>query len=286
MPAADIDVDVPLVRRLLIEQHPDLAALPLEVVAEGWDNVVLRLGKDLAVRVPRRSEAAALVLHEQRVLPELSASLPVPIPAPVRVGTPGPLHPYGWSVVPWFDGSTALEAGVRDERLALGVAAFLRALHRPDNSPPVNPFRGVPLAERDGEVIQERLASGLLVEPDALAAIWADALSAPVHTGPAVRLHGDLHPANLIVRDGRLAAVVDFGDTTTGDPATDLAVAWLAFGPTGREALFADLGPDPATTRRARGWALVMGSALVTMSEPGSPMVHLGENALAELISS
>lgn len=286
MPVADIDVDVPLVRRLLIEQHPDLAGLPLEVVAEGWDNVVLRLGKDLAVRVPRRSEAATLVLHEQRVLPDLSACLPVPIPAPVRVGTPGPLHPYGWSVVPWFEGCTALEAGMRDERLALGVAAFLRALHRPDNSSPVNPFRGVPLAERDGEVIQERLASGLLDNHDALAAIWADALSAPAHTGPAVRLHGDLHPANLIVRDGELAAVIDFGDTTTGDPATDLAVAWLAFGPIGREALFADLEPDPATTRRARGWALVMGSALVTMSEPGSPMVHLGEDALAELISS
>ena len=286
MPAADVDVDVELVRRLLSTQHPDLAGLPLELAAEGWDNVVVRLGTDLAVRVPRRAEAAALVLEEQRVLPGLAEGLPVPIPAPLRIGTPGPLHPYGWSVVPWFDGRTALEAGVRDERLALGVAAFLRALHRPDSFPPVNPMRGVPLAERDGEVIQQRLTSGLLVEPDALAAVWADALSAAVHEGPAMRIHGDLHPANLIVRDGALAAVVDFGDTTTGDPATDLAVAWLAFGPAGREALFADLAPDPATVRRARGWALVMASALVTMSEPGSPMVPLGHAALTELLSS
>ena len=286
MPVADVYVDVPLVRRLLAEQHPDLADLPLEVVAEGWDNVVLRLGKDLAVRVPRRAEAAALVLQEQRVLPKLAATLPVAIPAPVRVGTPGPLHTYGWSVVPWFEGTTALEAGMGDERLAVGVAAFLRALHRPDSSPPVNPVRGVPLAERDGEVIQERLASGLLHERDALAAIWSDALAAPAHAGAAVRIHGDLHPANLIVRNGALSAVVDFGDTTTGDPATDLAVAWLAFGPTGREALFTELEPDPGTTRRARGWALVMATAFVTMSQPGSPMVRLGKESLAALVSS
>lgn len=240
---------------------------------------------DLAVRVPRRAEAAALVLHEQRVLPGISARLPVPIPAPVRIGTPGPLHPYGWSVVPWFEGITALEAGVRDERLARDVASFLRALHRPDSAPPVNPVRGVPLVERDGEVIRERLASPLLLERAALAVIWADALSAPAYAGPPVRIHGDLHPANLIVRDGALAAVVDFGDTTTGDPATDLAVAWLAFGPRGREALLADLGPDQDTARRARGWALVMGTALVTMSEPGSPMVQLGEEALTEVLS-
>lgn len=275
-----------LVRRLLADQHPDLATLPLEITAEGWDNIVLRLGTDLAVRVPRRAEAAALVLEEQRVLPGLAEGLPVPIPAPVRVGTPGALHPYGWSVVPWFDGRTALEADVRDERLALDVAAFLRALHRPDLSPPVNPVRGVPLAERDTEVMQERLTSGLLNEPDRLAAIWADALSAPVHAGPGLRIHGDLHPANLIVRDGQLAAVIDFGDTTTGDPATDLAVAWLAFGPAGRRAFFAHVAPEPAAVRRARGWALVMASAFVTMSQPGSPMVSLGHTALNELLSN
>jgi aminoglycoside phosphotransferase (APT) family kinase protein len=285
VPAADVDVDVDVVQRLLADQHPDLAGLPLHIAAQGWDNVVLRLGEDLAVRVPRRTEAAALVLEEQRVLPGLVQGLPVPIPAPVRIGTPGALHPYGWSVVPWFDGRTPLEAGVRDERLALDVAAFLHALHRPDPSPPVNPVRGVPLADRDGEVIQERLMSGPLKDFQGLAAIWSDALSAPVHAGPAVRIHGDLHPANLIVRDGALSAVVDFGDTTTGDPATDLAVAWLAFGPTGRRAFLAALAPDPATVRRARGWALVMASALVTMSEPSSPMVPLGRTALVELLS-
>lgn len=106
-----------------------------------------------------------------------------------------------------------------------------------------------------------------------------------MYAGPAVRVHGDLHPANLIVRDGALAAVVDFGDTTTGDPATDVAVAWLAFGLTGRDALLADLGPDPGAMRRARGWALVIAAALVTVSEPDSPMVSLGERALTELIA-
>ena len=284
MPAADVHVDVPLVRRLLAEQHPDLVDLPLEVAAEGWDNVVFRLGTDLAVRVPRRREAAALLLEEQRVLPALVERLPVPIPAPVRIGAAGRLHPYGWSVVPWFEGRTAAEEDLRNGWLAHGVAAFLRALHQPDTDPPVNPVRGVPLAGRNGAEMQERLAGGLLARPDALRAVWADALSAPVHTGPRVRIHGDLHPANLIVKDGALAAVIDFGDTTTGDPATDLAVAWLGLDPDGRRALIADLEPDPATVRRARGWALAIGSAISTMSPPGSPMVTLGERALAQVL--
>lgn len=284
MPLADVHIDVPLVRRLLAEQHPDLAGLPLEVVAEGWDNVVFRLGIELAVRVPRRSEAAALVLEEQRVLPALVDRLPVPIPAPVRVGAPGRLHPYGWSIVPWFEGSTALTEGLRNERLAVDVASFLRALHQPDDSPAVNPVRGVPLADRDQGEMQERLASGLLEQPDALGAVWADALAAPAYGGPPVRIHGDLHSANLIVEQGSLAAVVDFGDTTTGDPATDLAVAWLALDQGGRRAFFDAVAPDPAMVRRARGWALVIGSAIATMSEPGSAMVSLGKRALAEVL--
>src|SRR5947199_9685209 len=100
MPAAAVDVDEPLVRSLLREQHPDLAGLPLQVAAFGWDNVVYRLGSELAVRLPRRAVAVPLVEHEQRWLPQLARRLPLPIPAPVRTGAPGRGYPWPWSIGP------------------------------------------------------------------------------------------------------------------------------------------------------------------------------------------
>src|SRR5690349_9653047 len=107
MPAAEVAIDEALVRALLRDQHPDLAELPLERVAFGWDNVVLRLGDELAVRVPRRQLAASFIEHEQRWLPELAPRLPLPVPAPVRVGRPALGYPWSWSVVPWMAGGEA-----------------------------------------------------------------------------------------------------------------------------------------------------------------------------------
>src|SRR3954454_12916564 len=108
MPAAEVDVDEALVRRLLAEQCPELVGRPLRLVAFGWDNVVYRLGDDLVVRLPRRQIAAALIEHEQGWLPQLAMPLPLPIPAPVFPGRPGSGYPWNWSVTPWFDGEDAL----------------------------------------------------------------------------------------------------------------------------------------------------------------------------------
>src|SRR5690606_7664566 len=138
--------------------HPDLAGLPLALVAEGWDNSVWRLGTDLAVRMPRRELAANLVLHEQRWLPRLAPGLPVPVPAPVRVGIPGRGYAWRWSVVPWFVGRPAIGLpGERTSGLVADLARFVGALHVPaPPDHPVNPFRGVPLAARDG-VVRDRM---------------------------------------------------------------------------------------------------------------------------------
>ena len=236
MPVAEVDVSVELVRQLLAGQHPDLAGLALRVLANGWDNMVCTVGADLLARLPRRALAAELVAHEQRWLPVLAPRLPLPIPAPVRVGRPAGRYPWNWSVVPFFRGQVAARAALDDlASAAVALGEFLAALHVPaPPDAPVNPFRGGPLASRADRVAEHlgRIAS--CAEAAAARAIWYSASQAAPWAGPPAWVHGDLHPANILVHAGRISAVIDFGDLTSGDPATDLSVAWMLFPATER----------------------------------------------------
>ncbi|WP_226925311.1 aminoglycoside phosphotransferase family protein [Georgenia thermotolerans] len=287
-PAAEVAVDAGLVRRLLAAQHPDLADLPLRLVASGWDNVIYRLGDDIAVRLPRRAAAAGLIEHEQRWLPVLAPRLPVAVPAPVRRGVPGHGYPWAWTVTRWMAGTTAAEAPPGERRaLAEPLAAFVTALHRPAPADaPLNPVRGVPLPTRHDAVVG-RLTGGLVPQAERAAALWAELSATPAWAGPALWLHGDLHPANLVVADGALAAVLDFGDLTAGDPATDLAAAWLTFDAAGRERFVRALGDayDAATWRRARGWALALATALIAHSDDAPVLRAVGDHALREVLA-
>ena len=286
-PAAEVDIDERLVRELLRQQHPDLAGLELRMVANGWDNAILRLGEDLVVRLPRREVAAILVENEQRWLPEVAERVSTDVPAPIRVGVPDALFRWHWSVAPWFEGqlaSTADPAALRT--VAPELAEFLRELQVPAPSDaPFNPVRGIPLAVR-AATVDARLASGLVDRADELAEVWHDALTAPVWTGGPVWLHGDLHAANILVRGDRLAAVIDFGDICSGDPATDLATAWLTFDEVGRERFREALDYDDATWRRAAGWAVLLGTAFVTNSADNPAMHAIGARALSQLLPS
>jgi aminoglycoside phosphotransferase (APT) family kinase protein len=195
--------------------------------------------------------------------------------------------------VPWLPGVSALSfasAGATPDAAAENLAAFVAAMGAPAPADaPANPYRGVPLAARDADV-RARLARGRMADSVALARVWERSLAASAWTGPPVWVHGDLHPGNLLVHgDGRLAAVVDFGDLTSGDPATDLATAWLTFGPRGREDFIRALGRlvevDEATWERARGWALVLGTALADVLDRESPLGRLGTRVLASLVT-
>lgn len=282
---AEIDIAPELVARLVAAQHPHLAA-EVTLLAHGWDNDVFRLGDDLLVRMPRREVAVPLVEHEQRWLPVLEELVPVPIPAPVAIGRPGEGYPWPWSVLPYLDGVLAADLP-REDRSGLveGLAAALGALHVPAPAEaPRNPVRGVPLASRDAAV-RERLRSDRIDDGPRLLGHWEDALAAPEYDGVPVWLHGDLHAANALAgADGGLAGLIDFGDLTAGDPATDLAAAWLIFGRDDRARFRGILGGDDATWRRARGWAIGMASAMVVGSAPDSPMVPLGRDVLADLV--
>jgi aminoglycoside phosphotransferase (APT) family kinase protein len=286
MPAAEVAVSVELVRRLLDEQHPDLADLPVEVLANGWDNLVCRLGEEFLVRLPRRAMAAELVAHEQRWLPELAGRLPLPVPAPVRVGQPTAQYPWSWSVVPFLPGRTAARSEPDDPwSAAAALGGFLNALHTPAPSEaPVNPARGIPLAGR-AEGVLEGLAH---VDPAHRATarrVWDAAAATPAWDGPPVWLHGDLHPANILVDRGRISAVIDFGDVTSGDPATDLSVAWMLFTAEQRAALRRAYGhADDATWERARGWALALSLVFLTHSADNPLMRRIGERAFRALL--
>lgn len=284
-PAADIDVDETLVRSLLTEQHADLADLPLRLVANGWDNAIYRLGLEYAVRVPRRTIAAQLVEHENTWLPVIAPLVHVAIPVPVRTGMPSDRFPWQWSVTRWVDGELAADTPFDEHgTLAVELARFVRDLHveAPANAP-ANPVRGVPLQTR-ADAVTGRFASGLVPHAAALAAVWQSALDTPPWAGPPLWLHGDLHPANIIARGGRLAAVIDFGDMTSGDPATDLATAWLTFDPDGRRAFTRELAYDDATWSRARGWAVTMATAVLANSADAPAMRRIGLHAVEQLL--
>jgi aminoglycoside phosphotransferase (APT) family kinase protein len=266
-PGAEVHIDAALVRSLLAEQHPDLAALALTHVASGWDNEIFRLGEDRTVRLPRRWASAFLTLHEQRWLPELAVGLPLPVPVPERIGQPSEAlgYPWPWTVGPWFPGRPAEVDPPSDlDAAATTLGAFFAALHRPAPADaPENPYRAVPLPDRT-----ERLLAGLddlgdEVDRAAVLDLWGTLVVAPAWSGPPLWLHGDAHPLNLLVNEGRLSAVIDFGDLTAGDPASDLSVAWMLFPPLQRRSFRRAAGAvDDDTWARARGWAVALGVAL------------------------
>jgi aminoglycoside phosphotransferase (APT) family kinase protein len=291
-PSAQFPIDERLVRELIEEQHPDLAGLPLTDVGEGWDNHLFRLGRDLCVRLPRHTAASVLIEQEQRWLPVVAPRLPLPVPVPLRVGRPGCGFPWTWTIASWLPGETALRTPPRDlKTTAETLGRFLRALHQPaPDDAPRNIVRGVPLAERDDLVREQARRLRREVDQAKVLALWDRALQVAEWSGPPLWIHGDLHPGNLLVSKGRLSAVIDFGDLTAGDPATDLSVVWMLL-PASLHLTFlsaarGDDDPrDEATIIRARGWALALGLAFMTNAEDWPELAALGRQTVAAVLT-
>jgi aminoglycoside phosphotransferase (APT) family kinase protein len=237
IPSADIAVDAALAARLVAAQFPRLSA-PVTLAAEGWDNMLFRLGERLAIRIPRRAVAAMLIEHEQAALPVPQRLVRLRLPVPVAVGRPSPDYPFAWSIIPWVEGTGG--------------------------------------AQRDRYAGQR--------------ALWDAGAAAAPHAGPPVWLHGDAHPGNVVTdaADG-LATVVDFGDVTSGDPATDLAAAWLHFTAAGRAEFHARYGAlretDAASWARARAWAVSIGTAALAASDGTGAMAQMGRDAIGQLLA-
>jgi len=257
-----MDLDTNLVRRLIEAQFPHWGELPLAPVASpGWDNRLFRLGEHMAVRLPSAESYAAQVAKEHHWLPLLAPMLPLPIPRPLAMGRPAEDYPWHWSIYDWLEGSSAREVRIADRRrFATDLACFLQALQLIDagGGPPPgahNCQRGGPLEYYDDEVRRAVLALGDAIDGAAALGAWEAALAAR-WDGRQRWLHGDVAPGNLLVRDGVLSAVIDFGCCAVGDPACDLAIAWAFFRPDERAAFRAALAPADDEWDRGRGWAL------------------------------
>jgi aminoglycoside phosphotransferase (APT) family kinase protein len=254
-----LTIDEGLVQRLLADQFPAWAELPVQRVSPGgWDNRTFRLGADLSVRLPSAERYAAQVDREQQWLPQLAPLLPCAIPLPAARGRPGCGYPFDWSIYRWIDGEPLAAAGLwRSTELARELAGFLQALHAcPAQSGPrpgpQNFHRGGDLAVYDEEMqaALKRLDGEL---QRALRQVWRDALASE-HSDPAVWVHGDFAPRNLLVRGDRLAGVIDFGQVAAGDPACDLAITWTYLRGAARSVFRDTVGADAAAWARARGW--------------------------------
>jgi aminoglycoside phosphotransferase (APT) family kinase protein len=258
--ADQIDTSVSLVQRLVEEQFPQWADLTVQrVEAFGTDHHLYRLGDDLVARLPIIGWAVDQARSDERWLPVLAPHLPVALPVPLAVGEPGHGYPFPWAVVPWIPGTTPDE-GTDRVALARDLAGFVRALHAVDASdgpPKTGTSRGTPLAGLDDGVRSTLAASVTLADiADRVLAVWEEAVAAPAYDGPPVWIHGDLMTGNLLVQDGRLSAVIDWGGLGTGDPAPDLCPAYWLFDGAIRAEYVAAVGYDDATLRRARGWII------------------------------
>ena len=287
-----IPVDAELVRKLITAQFPQWSELPIRRVAEeGWDNRTFHLGEELMVRVPSAYEYGLAVEKEQRWLPVLAPQLPLPIPEPVAQGEPGEGYPYNWSVYRWLPGEPASRETITDlTGFAATLADFLVALQAIDVADAPGPglhnwFRGGTLLTYAAQLERDLETLADVIKVDVVSEIWRTALES-TWDGRSVWFHGDIATGNLLVRDGALAAVIDFGTCGAGDPACDLAIAWTLLTGESRAAFRDRLDVDPATWARGRGWALwkaLSGYAGAVRDDQAEPIIS--RDVLDEIIA-
>ncbi len=277
----ELDIDDALVRQLVVEQFPDWAELPLERAGDGTVNVIYRLGDELALRLPRRNGPEALDDGEARILAALTSRLPVEIPRAVAHGRPGAGYPWFWSVHTWLVGSLPGGPLPVEE-----VVALVQALQAVDSRGAPEPGWRARSAARGARGVRAR-RTPRVDAPGALE-VWEQAAQAPHWDGPRVWIHCDLDARNVLVRAGRLAAVLDWGGAGAGDPALDVMVAWKLVARDERARFRALLDVDDATWLRAQGWA--MAQALIALGyytlENYPPLVHEARRWLVELCAS
>lgn len=261
-PEAEIEITGNLVRNLVDSQFSEFSNLELTFLSEGYDNANFKLGNSMLVRLPRRALGAKLIKHEIEWLPKLKNLLSIKVPSPIKVGASTENFPWPWTITPYFDGNSPLIT-MLDESELLKLVQFLKQLHEINpKEAPENPHRDVKLSLK-ADSVNERI---MLLEsqsteiPGEVKQLWEQAVLEPVDLKPSL-IHGDLHPDNIIVKNGELEAIIDWGDITKGDPATDLASLWMLTDDYDiRSKLFNEYGASPSTILRSKGWAFFYGT--------------------------
>ena len=288
----EVDTDVSLVHRLLATQFPQWADLHVEHVrSAGTSNALYRLGSDMVVRLPRIPKASLQVQKEQQWLPKLAPHLPLAVPTPLAIGIPGESFPWEWSIYQWIEGKTMSIDNEADRQQAIDLAQFVKALHQVDTTgAPLpgehNSTRGEPLETRNEQ--SRRLIAQLkdTFDADAMIKVWDAALNAPVWDKPPVWVHGDLLQGNILIANGRLSAVIDFGLLGIGDPACDIMAAWTILSSETRGVFRDTLQADDPMWARARGWALWAGLVAYPYYKHTNPtLAAIAERAILETIA-
>lgn len=275
MHANEIYIDTHVVRRLLAQQFPQWSDLPIQLIeSAGTDNVTYRLGENMAVRLPRIASAAPQIDKEYKWLPQLAPHLPLDIPVPIGKGIPNEEYPWPWTIYKWIDGNNATFERITDlSQAAIQLGHFIFAMQQIDPTNGPLSQRGHPLAVYDQETRAALNSLRDIINVDAAARAWEIALNAPEWQGPPVWIHGDLHPGNLLVKQGQLSAIIDFGITGIGDPACDLMVAWTLLSTETRNLFRASVQVDDATWARGRGWALTFGIVALPYYQKTNPVL-------------
>lgn len=289
----ELDIDKALATRLVAEQFPQWADLPLEpVLSAATDNAIYRLGHEMAVRLPRRADAAGQVEKESLWLPRLAPRLPLAVPVPLALGLPVPDYPFHWSVCRWLAGENAVIGAIADlQDAAVVLAQFVGALQDidPSGGPPPGPHnfcRGASLASRDAQTRSAIESLHGIADTDALTRAWDAALRIDPWCKSPVWIHGDLHAGNLLVDGGRLAAVIDFGGLGVGDPACDLMVGWTLLSSEARSTFGSALAVDAATWARGRAWALSVAIVALPYYLHTNPvLVSISRRAIREALA-
>jgi len=266
-----IEINLSLVTDLIAQQFPQWAHLPIRPIEKsGWDNKMFRLGQTMTIRLPSAHYYAAQVPKEQRWLPLLAPHLSFSISRPLAFGVPSSNYPWRWSVYQWIEGENAdiLHDDKCLRQFAVDIAQFLKQLHRIDVSggPSAgehNFYRGGSPSVYDSEARAAIVQLRDLIDVAAVTVVWERAISSTWNKAP-VWVHGDFSVGNILVKDNRLTAVIDFGCMAVGDPACDLVIAWTFLTDESRKIFKEHMQLDSGTWARACGWALW--KALITIA--------------------
>jgi aminoglycoside phosphotransferase (APT) family kinase protein len=282
----EVHIDAALVRRLVAEQFPALAGLPIcEVQSTGTVNAIYRIGDDVCARFPRVAAWEASLQREARWLPWLSRRLSLPIPEPMGEGCSSTSYPLAWALYRWLDGERYSDENIDDEAVAArDLADFVLEMRRLD--PSRAPAAGRrPLRQLDASTRAAIAATRGLIDAEAALAVWVASVDGPAWESDAVWIHADLLRPNVLTRAGRIRAIIDFGAAGVGDPAADVIAAWSVFGPAGRAMFRACLNVDDETWRRARGLALHQAVlAIPYYAETNPEFVALARRTVAQVL--
>ncbi len=293
MHANEVHVDLSLVSELIAVQFPQWASLPLQsFVSAGTSNAIYRLGDDMVVRLPRTPSSATQVAKEQRWLPQLAPLLPLTIPLILAHGVPTDSYPCPWSIYQWIEGDNAVIERLTDPfHAAATLGQFVSAMQKIEiTDGPLagahNFFRGTPLRIHDEDIRIALQSLDGIIDISAATLSWEAALQAPEWKGRPSWIHGDLHVGNMLAKDGRLSAVIDFGGLGMGDPACDVMAAWTYLPAKTRHIFREAIGADDATWVRGRGWALYLGVIALPYYQFSNPaLAEIARRAINEVLT-